>query len=503
MTQTNNLSNKWKLSISALVIGSLLAGCGDGREAKRLADEGQAALKECDLTRANDRFGGAYDLRSDDGELAVAYALTGMIILLEDPAVQELLPRFGFTTSPVEFDWVWEEDGWLSQRAGNAPCSVLENMAMENLPHPALFGPYSDPAVWSGPEPEYDNYNSSDDYYEARDQWRESFLYFGDTIDPTLTFEDIGQVLLALSPRLIELSDAFEDAAKSAGQNGYNFEGGCGIDETNFQAPELYTMAATLRLLVSASYLVGAYDLDIPFVTFIEDDLNETFINSMNEHFLIVDDPAQGLAALTHFTRTVNLLDLAVDEIVQLEGVPRVENSLFDWSHMPVRVTDDISTIVDALKVAVEGDLVLPQLSPEITFSFASIFSDPIGRNSSEIMFELVEDEYEDDYYDIETDWTPIVDELNERTSPDLLEFRADYYCYYDYDYYSSEESCLESCEDECVQEDEFFRFTLDFAWATEDLWYEFTDWQDDDNSPYLHVLDPDRLWRDGYLFCR
>src|SRR5438270_2907077 len=94
----------------ALIGAVLVFGCASN--AQQRAQDGVKALAACDMRGAHAAFSDAYGMDSTDPQIALAFALTDLTLLAEDPALETLRPRFGFT-KPFDTSFMWEKGGFM------------------------------------------------------------------------------------------------------------------------------------------------------------------------------------------------------------------------------------------------------------------------------------------------------------------------------------------------------------------------------------------------------
>lgn len=209
-----------------LALASVFPGCGSA--AQNRAQDGVKLLDQCDLRGAHQAFVDAYGMDSNDPAIALAFALSDVVLLPEDPALETLRPRFGFT-KPFDTTFLWSQGGFMDQASKKTlTCDALGDLVRASLPNPALDK--------TSPTP------------------------FADVLDKTLTFGDMRDAGLALGPRFDKLSKAFETAANAASADGVDIKGGCGANELVLQKPELYVLAGAFALLEASFQLAKTYD---------------------------------------------------------------------------------------------------------------------------------------------------------------------------------------------------------------------------------------------------
>src|SRR5262245_43674903 len=91
---------------------SMHTACGSAAQGR--AKEGAKFLEQCDMRSAHTAFADAYSMDPNDADIALAFALSDLALLGEDPALEKLRPRFGFT-KPFDTTWLWNKGGLLDQ----------------------------------------------------------------------------------------------------------------------------------------------------------------------------------------------------------------------------------------------------------------------------------------------------------------------------------------------------------------------------------------------------
>jgi hypothetical protein len=126
------------LGLMAAILCVCATGAGCTTPAEGKAMEGLAAFKSCDLRAASTAFDAAYKLDSTRADFALAYALSTLAVLAEDPAVTAILERLGFG-GPVDTSIVWGPGGALDQLAAhNAKCGTLWDSVVAKIPYAAV-----------------------------------------------------------------------------------------------------------------------------------------------------------------------------------------------------------------------------------------------------------------------------------------------------------------------------------------------------------------------------
>ena len=330
------------------VLGAVLVlGCASGAQQK--AQDGAKALAACDMRTAHQDFSDAYSMDSSDPQIALAFALTDLALLAEDPALETLRPRFGFT-KPFDTTFLWEKGGFMDLASQKTTtCGALGDLARANIAHPSL--------AKTNPTP------------------------FLDTLDETLTFGDLRDAGLALSPRLDKISQALETAAKGVGDGGVSLSGGCGTGNMTLQKPELLGLAGALELLHAIFQLAATYDgsvrvypvfMQIAGNTGVESD----FVTDMNAAFLHVKDASQMNATVPIWQHAFDLFGQAIAAAQAVTKTPA--NAIIDWTSFPKPILTDAAQIATAAHDAFGAKTAIPFLSPAVTVDGPSLVSSPI-----------------------------------------------------------------------------------------------------------------------------
>lgn len=310
--------NAYKTPSRIVLISTLmLVGCPS--PAEQAALNGLAAFRACDLRTASAEFDEAYSL-DNRPDFALAYALSDLAVLLEDPNLQPLARRLGFTAD-LRTEFLWGRGGVLDQLASpTATCDSIEEYLRANIPHPS--------AAESGPD-------------------------VVDTINPGVTIEELRTNLVAISPRLLRIAQALELAAQNAGGN-FNLEGGCGVGSLSVQAPELLAAAAAIEALRGAIMALEAYQWNIGLRRMVDSEGVEAELVAELNSQLLHQTPAAAAALETmrgHFlSRVIPLVRSATSAARAITTRPA--SSLIDWSRLPSSVLSDVETMASSLETA-------------------------------------------------------------------------------------------------------------------------------------------------------
>jgi hypothetical protein len=318
-------------------------------DAQQKAQAGATALAACDLRTAHQDFSDAYNEDSTDPSIALAFALSDIVLLPEDPALETLRPRFGFT-KPFDTTFLWSKGGLMDQLSQpGTTCNSIADYVRANIAHPSLAA--------TNPTP------------------------FLTVLDQTLTFADLDKAGLALSPRLDKLSHALETAAGAASSSGVDVKGGCGAGEIVLQKPELYALAGTFALLEAIFQLLAVYDDGVHLWALFKEIAGETgaesqFVNDLNASFLHVSDATQASAAKTLFQRSFTLFVEAATAASAITSTP--PNAIIDWTSFPKKILSDGQTLAQAAHDGFDAPIALPFVSPALTVDGPSFINNPL-----------------------------------------------------------------------------------------------------------------------------
>ena len=317
--------------------------CASDAEKKALA--GLDAFKRCDMREARNAFSEAYsqDSRSD---FALAYALSDLAVLAEDPALQPTLKRLGFTAD-LKTDFLWGQGGVLQRLSEKAPCGTIEESLKKGIPLAALQN--------GGPN-------------------------FLDGIDASLTVGDVRVALAGISPRLERIAQALETSAKST-ESSFELEGGCGVGKSVIQKPELLAMASLIEALRAGLQALEAYDGALNVKVVLTNGSAEAekraYVDALNRQLLRVVKPSAMEASRPIFIRSLDLASRAAQAVSATAATPA--NALFDWKKLPADVVVDFKTYFDVAKTGLSSkeQTLVPKVSPEIRVNMDSFFAEP------------------------------------------------------------------------------------------------------------------------------
>lgn len=351
---------------SVLSISTILGLAGCMSDVDRRASEGLSALESCDIRGAYQAFDDAYSMDRSRADIALAYALSDIATLAEDPAITALAPRLGFDRA-INTELLWAEDGLLDRLTRDDDCDTIDAWFESTFPHPAVRP--------NGPD-------------------------FWDTVDPTLTMGDIRTALVGVERRLTRIADALTTAAEHVDSQGVELSGGCGFTAlpTRLQRPELYAAAAAIDAMVAVIQISKGYDGSLTFVHVFhgsEDD-PEGWVADFNAHFLKPTDPDAIASARAHLERMVLRADEAVSAAMLLRPIPRAAESIFDWTAMPQEVLLDLRAITNAAMVALseDGAAPLPFVTPSLGLDVGSFLSNPYDGTSAGPIWSVASDSW-------------------------------------------------------------------------------------------------------------
>lgn len=342
---SSNTIHRSSVALTLAVSASLfLSGCPTSAERHAMA--GLDAFRACDLRTAQREFDAAYtmDTRPD---FALAYALSDVAVLAEDPQVQPILARFGFTRA-INTQFVWGRDGLLQKLAsGTETCDSLNDLVRTNLPHPSI---------------------------------QRNGVELETVIDRTLTIEEVRVALAGWEPRLARIAGALETAAART-DSSFSLEGGCGVGTQIVQKPELLALAAAIETLRAAIVLADGYDWNVPVYTILYSShvSAAAYVASLQAHFLRVDRAAAFLEGRPIVLRALDLAQRSIDAAQAITTTPA--HAIFDWRQFPPQVLADMRVYVMAGRAALETDAAtpIPFVTPALAIRANSFFTDPVN----------------------------------------------------------------------------------------------------------------------------
>jgi hypothetical protein len=340
---------------SLLVVSLTVVLCGCDHQ-KRAA-EGVDALANCDYRTANTSFEAAFDQAPDNADYALAYTLTTLPLLVEDPALQSLAPRLGFTAS-LDSSVLWSKEGVLSQLSQRSTsCSAVWNFARSKIPHPSV---------------------------------RDNGPLFASTIDPTLTMGEVRSAMLAMRPRFEKLARAAEVAGKAIDEKGpserfITLKGGCGAGTVVVQAPELLTIAFAFRSVVAAVDASLGYDgaMNVKRLFSSYDDLisAQQWVDTVGNRLLRVTDATAVANSRASFVKMVDTGKLVT---AALRRTSTPASASLDWSRLPFGWVDDADAWLTFGANGLERDepVSFGTFTPELRMNVKSFFLRPYAAPS-------------------------------------------------------------------------------------------------------------------------
>jgi hypothetical protein len=341
------MRNLGMLGAVAGVVAGLTTGCAT--RAEQQAEDGLQAFQTCDLRSAAQDFANAHDLDPGRADFALAYALSTIAVLPEDPNVTNVLERLGFTRG-IDTSALWGSGGVFDRLAAkNFSCTSIGDELRAAIPYA--------PAQTDGPS-------------------AESVLK-----DTALTGDDFVKAAVALLPRLEKLVSALEQGVDAMGE--VDIQGGCGVGAVHVQAPELYALASAVEWLVATIQAASAYDWGLSAVAFLDiSNHQHQYVDDLNAHLFHL----RNAAALSGAQDSALLSAIHATALLQkgIAAVPRVKsgqaNALFDWAVLPPQVLSDAKTATDGLyaMLTTSGPQPLPFFSPALAMNAVSFFATPV-----------------------------------------------------------------------------------------------------------------------------
>jgi hypothetical protein len=322
-----------------------LPGCGSA--AQNRAKEGVDLLNQCDMRGAHKAFEDAYGMDSNNADIALAFALSDLALMPEDPALEKLRPRFGFT-KPFDSTWLWNKGGLLDLASQKTvQCNTLADLARTNIGHPSLAQNNPAPII--------------------------------DTIDKTITFGDLRTAGAELAPRFDKVAHAFATAASSASDDGVKLKGGCGAGTLTLQKPELYALAAAFTFAEAGIQLAKVYDGSVrlwPIIANSSAGSAQMVVDDLNKAFFHVVDASAGGPARDLFKRG---FDLALQSVAAARVVKKTpENAVIDWLAFPQDILTDAQTLAQGGRDAMDKPTAIPFLDPAVVVDGPSAFTNPV-----------------------------------------------------------------------------------------------------------------------------
>lgn len=349
----------FRLSSLLLVLApSVLGGCASAVDQRAL--DGVHALDACDLRGADAAFSDAHGMDPNRADIALAYGLTELATLAEDPALTALAPRFGFDRT-IDTSLLWGQGGYLDLLAQHASCDAITELTNTRFPHPSV---------------------------------RPGGVDFWSTIDPTLTIGEVRTALVALSPRLHRIAQALETAARGMDAGGVTLSGGCGVGSTptRVQAPELLAAAAALEAVRAVAQVALAYDGSLTIAQLFDPHAQlDDRVAAFNAHLLHVTDPSQLEAGRTMLEDATGIGMMAIDAADAASVATHPSDAIFDWTALPRVVLTDVRAFGTAVMVGLPTDTAtpIPELSPALGLRLGSFVTDPYDMTADGPLWSL------------------------------------------------------------------------------------------------------------------
>lgn len=206
-----------------------------GDECSAKQQDAENKMASCDFAQAYEDINAIYAAQVKDNKLdaqtALDRSILGLIHILYREDVQAILPKLGFIAKSglVDFKPLWQADNGIFKQ------------------------------VFTGNH-NYDGYGDLIPMTIAKDDDKA----WEDTIDKSLTFDNVLDVLVNLKPDLESLASSLEEAAKLTGATPLspNAKIGCGLNNFKMDAADLNTFAALLMAADAAIDLLAHYDFD-------------------------------------------------------------------------------------------------------------------------------------------------------------------------------------------------------------------------------------------------
>jgi hypothetical protein len=337
------------LGIATIALGGL-GGCMS--KAEQQASDGLTAFEHCDLRSASQSFSNAHSLDPSRADFALAYALSTVAVLPEDPHVTSVLLRLGFT-APIDTSKFWGSGGVFDQLAArDASCQSVSDAILGAIPYA--------PAQQNGPS-------------------AASVIS-----DQTLDGNDFVAAAAALEPTLQQVVSALEQGAGAMGE--FDITGGCGVGTIHIEAPELYGLASFLEWLVATIQAASAYDWGVPAtLAFNWSGQEQTYADALNAHILhlLPGSTAALTGSLQSAQHATELLQKGLTAALAIKTCPA--NSLFNWPAVPRNVLVDMQTLGDGLNqlLTMSGPQPLPFFTPGLAMDGQSFFTMPVDYTNA------------------------------------------------------------------------------------------------------------------------
>ena len=233
-----------------------------GDECSAKQQDAENKMASCDFAQAYEDINAIYAAQVKDNKLdaqtALDRSILGLIHILYREDVQAILPKLGFIAKSglVDFKPLWQADNGIFKQ------------------------------VFTGNH-NYDGYGDLIPMTIAKDDDKA----WEDTIDKSLTFDNVLDVLVNLKPELESLASSLEETAKLTGATPLspNAKIGCGLNNFKMDAADLNTFAALLMAADAAIDLLAHYDFDFNIYESLNPPEEESVVN-INYCRVFIDD---------------------------------------------------------------------------------------------------------------------------------------------------------------------------------------------------------------------
>lgn len=322
------------------LLSALVAiGCGDTSVD---IQPGADALARCDIHAAHDVYASAYGDGTNDGDVAIGYAITDMLLLGQDPEAEQGLALMAFSGG-------FDPDDLLT-----GPSALLDGLTRHTSG--SAYG---------------DHFEAVFPYPSMRDGSNGL-----DRIDPATRAVDVAQHGWAMIDRFSRLSEAFETAAENAPVT-ITIDGICGVGTVELQAAELYLLAASWRGVVLGLRLSQGYDWDFAVRDAIDwrDRSPERLraqVEILNTHLGQIRDTGALSSARGEWRRFFELMDSAL-AAADSAGAATPE-ALVEWRAYRAGLLPAMRTQGTAARDLADGTVTAPGLTPEWSGSLDRLF---------------------------------------------------------------------------------------------------------------------------------
>ncbi|MFA5625357.1 MAG: hypothetical protein WC966_09950 [Bradymonadales bacterium] len=380
---------------------------------------GKAApkMQDCDVFAAAEHYEVAWAKQfHDDGknlEIALGRAIAGTLALAKEPSFQSLLKKLGFK-KPEQIQCLWQEYGVFD---------MMHIASEEDIP------------------------NCTDDEAErfCKDLEHPGLGEGGVTLSKTiktisgdLTVNELTMNIADLKEKFISLSNTFKYVADNMEEPLISLMyGGCGLEKFKFSKTDLYTFAALLRLVPSATEFFKNYKHEIKIKDILR--LQEREPNSycssfkniwkdVNDSLFVLKSKAKMEDSTLLLQQAAELIKTAMNSISHAQG----QVGIIAWKEMPKDMEALIKGFSGDLANAIKDDTALnlaPYIKSALTFHVNKFFANPFDRKADNKIAENIDCkcspvENNDAVCflepSVETNWEFIATTINNVTSPAL-----------------------------------------------------------------------------------